>query len=482
MLTWNQLRLKFFYPGRCKIALTVASILHIILSAGANSADVIRYHSSQSSPLISQEVSNLTSPFILPQRDRADLLGERIAVGTTWYDYQSNGTLTKLIAVDDDGGVHIVWTNGLNNDWAQGERHTFYNYVVDGEPQFDDGVAVDNLPRGGFCNIAYSPIWGAVPFFHATVDGAIWTHFAIDEELGRGEFTLVRPPRLEDGNEYIWPRGTVDRQGRVHVIARMRNDPGTPVNLEYVRAVFNEEDEEWQFTQPRNIRPMKGLAYAVVASPVSDKVAIIFPAPAYPEGENARWNGAVNEPAANNNLLVYESPNGEDFPWNQPLNATRVLRPNPNADRNSPFYQGDTLRPYMFVDGCYDYEDNLHIVFSSIVLWEQVDPNANPGYVAGRYDEKRNFVWHWDRESDEISLVASGRYDTDGTVGPWRQNISFPSIGVDEDNRLYCVFTMYPTRGDRAANGNVSGEIYATVSVDGGKTWSVTVNLTDTHS
>ncbi|MBM3325724.1 MAG: hypothetical protein FJY65_01900 [Calditrichaeota bacterium] len=450
-------------------------ILTLGLPAGG---EVIVYEAAPTPQYNFDSQDSYRTALARPRRD--ELVGERIVIGGTWYEYQSNGCLGKTIVLDADGGSHIVWTNGFNADWANCERHTFYNYVVDAEAQFEAGVAVDNLARGGFCNITHHNRLGAIPVQHATQDGVVWTFFAIDDELGAGEFTLFRPPRI-GGDEMIWPRGAVDRQGRVHTLARTRNEAGLPVALQYVGAALN-DDDEWQYTQPRNVRNMKGLAYVCAASRVSNRISLVFPSPIYPEGENARWSGVTAEGAANNNILVFESANGVDFPWDNPINATQVLRPNPNANQNSPFYQGDTLRPVMFVDACYDNDDNLHIVFSSVVLWEQIDPNASPGWVAGRYDEKRNMIWHWDRESNLITLVASGRWTTDGNVGNWKQNLSYPSIAVDEDGNLYCVFTLFPERGDRSAAGFVCGEIYAAKSVDNGMTWAAPINLTDTHS
>jgi len=414
-------------------------------------------------------------------RDEANLVGERFEAGTTFYDYQANGTVGKQIALDEDGNVHLVWMKSVQ-DFGAGERHCYYNYLIDGEPQIDGGANADGLARGGYCNVSYSPAFGASPVFHANQDnGQVWTFWAKDEENGAGAFTPVRAPR-DGGDEYIWPKGAVDRNGRAHVLMRHRNEDANAnsTTLMYSNGIMGEND--WEFGEPAIAGVIKQISYVVAASDVSDKVALIFPTRAYPEGENARFAGTAGAPAANNDVVVFESENGVDFDWDNPINVTRVLRPNPNADQNSPFYQGDTLRPVLFVDGCYDANDNLHVVFSSVSFWEAVDPNANPGYDANRYDEKRNMLWHWDRDSDGISLIASGRYSTDGNVGTWRQNLSFPSLGAAEDGTIYCAWTQFPAEGDRAGNGYVQGEIFANCSQDGGMTWSQPIDLTETHA
>ena len=38
--------------------------------------------------------------------------------GTTWYDFQHNGTAGKMVAVDDQGFVHMVWMKGLQADYV----------------------------------------------------------------------------------------------------------------------------------------------------------------------------------------------------------------------------------------------------------------------------------------------------------------------------------------------------------------------------
>jgi len=368
-------------------------------------------------------------------------------------------------------------------DFGAGERHSYYNYVAGGEPQIDGGANVDGGTRGGYTNISYSEATGPIVTFHATQENAqAWTFFAKDREIGAGAFGVTRAAR-DGGDEYIWPKGGVARNGRVNILMRHRNEDANnnATSLMYTTGI--EGDNGWEVGGARVIGTLKGIGYCVATSPVSNRTALIFPSQAYPAGENARFAGTVGAPSANNDVLVFESEDGENWNWDQPTNATHVLRPNADADHNSPFFQGDTLRPIIFVDGCYDSDDNLHVVFSSASFWEMTDPNANPGFDANKYDEKRNFIWHWDRESDQISMIAAAHYTTNGSVGVnWRQNISFPSLGATDDGTIYCAWTQYPQDGDRAANNYISSEVYAACSLDGGVTWSVPINLTGTHA
>ncbi|MBN2541352.1 hypothetical protein JXI42_00645 [bacterium] len=49
-----------------------------------------------------------------------------VTVGTSWYDYQQNASMGKMIAVDTEGGIHLTWMNGLNIYAV--DRHIYYNY------------------------------------------------------------------------------------------------------------------------------------------------------------------------------------------------------------------------------------------------------------------------------------------------------------------------------------------------------------------
>ncbi|MFH0765094.1 MAG: carboxypeptidase regulatory-like domain-containing protein [Calditrichota bacterium] len=420
-----------------------------------------------------------------PYRDNADeLVGERITVGHTFYEYQSNGTISKQIALDENGDIHIIWMWGPQPEGVVfPQRHVYYNYVLEGEPQFDDGTAVDELNMAGYCNLGYSPDVGPVPIFHASriIDGVTFfdEHNALDEELGAGNFTVFTNPRLNDLN-FVWPHGTVDRNGRTHILARFYPAPAgvinDPVDLNYTRGRLN-DDNEWEYSDPVSAGLSKVLAYTAAASRASDRVALVYLHPVYPQGEWGNWQGAGGAPAANSNVMVAESENGEDFNFGEPFNVTRMLRPNPQAAQDSPFYLGDTLRPYLYLDACYDDNDNLHVVFSTVGLVE------NPQAIGAlRYNERGNFLWHWDRESDQTSLIAEGWYGGDGLPGSWRSNLSFVSIGAAENGNLYTIWTMYPGQGDLAVSGRICGEIYATVSVDGGASWAQAINITNTHT
>jgi len=406
--------------------------------------------------------------------EELEMVGERETVGTTWYEYQGNGTLSKMIAVDDDGGIHVTWTKSYDN--RQAERHTVYNFYdpEEGEWIEEDGLDVDNADRSGYTNLSLLSDGSAAVFYHINDDST--TVLGIDWIRGIGAFENYIAPAWE-GNRYFWPHGTIDRNDRAHIISHRISNVGNQ-DIQYVRGIpDNDNFDEWSFTDPVIIGRTDRNGYTCAASTESDKAALIY-TQSLVEADNERW--PYTPRFLNNDLYLFESEDGEDFDWENPINITQILRPDPDLDEDDPLFLGDTLRPYLFVDACYDGQDNLHIVFSTSGLWEATDPEAEQAWE--RYDERKNLIWHWDRDSGGIHLIADGWYETDGEVGNFRSNLSFPSIGVDDNDDLYCVFTYFPPEGDRAENGYVNGEIYATVSTDGGRSWAEATNLTNSHT
>ena len=400
-------------------------------------------------------------------------IGEIMTVGHTWYSFQGNGTLAKQIAVDNTGGVHFTWMKSFDN--RQAGRHVMYNFYESDDQGWmtEEGETVDNSDRAGYSNLAVLPADGrAVVFYHINEDST--TAMGVDWMRGIGAFSQHVAPNWDESS-FIWPHGTADSNNRVHIISHITGaDDGF---LQYVRGnPADEEFQEWEFSDPVIIGRTDRLAYTAAASKESDRVALTW-TQKITDPDDDRWNNILNN---NNDLYCVESDDGENFDFEHPINITRILRPDPEVHEDDPLFQGDTLRSSLFVDACYDYDNNLHIVFSTIGFWESTDPDAENPLVAS--NEKMNLIWHWDRESGEIHLVADGWYDTGGGVGGFTSNLSFPSIGVDEDNNLYCVFTKFPEQGDFAANGMINGEIYATVSGDGGRSWALPTNVTNTHA
>ncbi|MBT7616008.1 MAG: T9SS type A sorting domain-containing protein [Calditrichaeota bacterium] len=113
-------------------------------------------------------------------------------------------------------------------------------------------------------------------------------------------------------------------------------------------------------------------------------------------------------------------------------------------------------------------------------MWRNIEDDGPP---AERITSDESLIWHWDSESDSLTLIANGWYENEAVGELFHNTISNvcrPSIGVGEDGTLYCIFRQI-TVDDVIWGDYCAGEIKLSISSDNGITWSEPVNLTDTH-
>ncbi|KPJ65929.1 hypothetical protein AMJ44_09245 [candidate division WOR-1 bacterium DG_54_3] len=195
------------------------------------------------------------------------------------------------------------------------------------------------------------------------------------------------------------------------------------------------------------------IAIVAVSSPVSKKVALVF------------LNKKVTGDAQWDNDVFYTESDSNGYEW-------------------FPQY-GE--RAYTEVQACYDYEDNLHIVWTSC----QYDPATGTPQT---FDAN---LMHWVNTDppgiNNASIAVPGYWDdlTYG-CGSWNRNISKFAISAKPPEYhpdsvfLFCTWTQFRPMDtdppDQSVNDFANGEIYGNVSQDGGQTWSRGYNLTGTKT
>ncbi|MFQ5869805.1 MAG: hypothetical protein ACE5JC_07865, partial [Candidatus Zixiibacteriota bacterium] len=240
-------------------------------------------------------------------------------VGTSHYDYQTNGSTGNRIAVDDLGGVHVVWMNGINS-WS-GNRWVYYNFrdetgvwIYPGE-----GTQVNTTQGAGYTQLSIMSDGRAVPSYHS-VGNDLYNVIAIDVLRGFGSFTEIDAPECPTAFYYVWPYETIDRNGRIHIADAENSGTGTPQQICYV----NSADEGNTWSDPVICDTLMDISQVLTSSRVSDKVAIAFTHP----------RDLVDPNQYNNDICYYESLDG--VTWN--FNGGMV---------NVTNYQfADTLRAY----------------------------------------------------------------------------------------------------------------------------------------
>ncbi len=431
-------------------------------------------------------------PAPLPEEPFRDI-GERTLVGDTWYDYQSNGNIGKMISVDEFGRIHLCWMDGRTNDLANGQRDMKYNCFPNrlGEEVwgFEDGTTIQSGSRGG-----YGSMWitndveaRALAFCHSTIEGDVVGLCAKDYGPGWGAFQCTAMPRYPEF-EAIWPQGVLSPENRIHVVTN-RRDAGY---ISYIggNLVNNETPQFGELAIQVGETHLN--TFNIGRSPHSERVAITYMRSRVDNMEIhnfADWDGFLAY-QMNNDLMLVWSDDGVNWNFDDQVNITNNIQPDPRQEGNLSEY-GDTLRAYASQAIIFDAEDNIHVVFDARLLKVQAIPHLpNPPIDALTLDY--SFLFHWSEETEEIDAVADGWfsqsiYDENGdfanrpTPGAWRSNVCNPSLAYDENGDLYCVFNYYPYN-DYSIHGRCNGDVAVTVSEDNGQTWTVPTMITETNS
>jgi hypothetical protein len=369
-------------------------------------------------------------------------------VGTTQYDYQTNGSTGNRVALDGLGGRHFVWMNGI--DYNGGIRDVYFNYVDvnDNWAYGQEGQPISGQNMAGYINLALTTDNRAVAAYHQWLQPD-YVVLAIDQVSGFGIFNIYDPPDML-GERCYWPYVAVDRNDRIHIVCVERPPEGTIQAVGYTMS--EDEGESWSRLQA--VDTISTISQNVVASPVSDKVAIVYSHPIVFDPPV----GAQLE----NNIYYIESEDGSTWDWeNDKINVT-------DYDRQ------DSLRAYTDLAAVYDYNDNLHIIWNAEWVW----------VIDGSYFVSwKSFLYHYDTGSGEISLITETDEawpETGCGTGVWNFRIAKMSLGVQESTgAVFAAYTGFLDSLDCSAGGFANGEIYMSYSLDGGQSWVMPINLTD---
>jgi hypothetical protein len=234
----------------------------------------------------------------------------------------------------------------------------------------------------------------------------------------------------------------------------------------------------------------------VAASPVSNKVGIAYCKSGFDVMNLGPYAGLLVS-QLNNTIALVESDDGTTWNFTDRMDLLNLVEPDSSRYPDSTWANGDTLRCYCDVSLLYDYNDYAHAAFTTRYLGFDARLAANPdSFAITGLSLDASQIWHWSEEHDTLTIVADGWYDvgdpdaganeTRGS-GAWRSTCDRPSLGIDPaTGYLYCTYVRC-VEGDTSggpipSHGFANGEIYCSVSTDGGLNWSEGTNLTNTPS
>ena len=417
-----------------------------------------------------------------------DPIGDLFLLGTTWWDIQHNNTCGRQVQIDDLGYVHAVWMNGLNSGASL--RHIFYQLIdPDDQITFAGGIQVDQVPRSGYTDLALHPDGRAMPSFHQQT-GEVNFHTALgfDYFPRVGAFQSQDAPWFYEGAtdlEVIWPKMVKDRNDVYHLLSYENPVGGTTVSTErqfYVSARFNSATYTVDFDEAQiPLGRSTLISQTLAASPVSDRVAL-----AYLECDATSGDSTQHD----NNVIVVISEDGVNWNFDDTLNITNWIPPRPDLLPDTLNANQDTLRAYSDICLFFDYDDVLHVLFNTEAYW----------HYEGTISWGNGFLWHWDEINQTYNMLANGWFDN-GFYDPGAFNTytTRPQASVDPANGyIYCMYQRYfhplgpstqygyPYQAgdttDFSFGGWPNGEIWVTVSTNGGITWAEGTNVTNTPS
>ena len=420
-----------------------------------------------------------------PGHPRGNLDYPTYVAGSTWYDYQHNGSAGKMVAVDSDGFVHLVWMDATTSDPLNGPRQVQYNVwdPTNSTWLWNGGVQIDSSLRAGFVCQAVLPGGTSFPAFHEVISGISGKHAAVAQEFGprTGEFVTMPIP----GNsavQTVWPKVCIGLDSTVYVV--MLKSPlydGLPYPFFYSRGhpVWDSQGRglgiQWDVFPPPDsgfmpIDTLMDVSPIVVASPNpgSNRVAIVW--------TRVRDRLPIVDSAGQwDNDVAYMISEDGGRNWGHITNITHFADPDVNcASHDTLVCDRDTARAFNDVDALFDLGDHLHIAFTTDRYYA----------LAGARAWSWSDIWHWSEQYGEMTNLAHGEFvwNPDSMLwynaGGWQLMLQRPSLSLDRSNGyLYCSMWRYDTT-QVSAGGWPSSMAYIAMSRNCGRSWSEAVCVT----
>jgi hypothetical protein len=338
--------------------------------------------------------------------------------------------------------------NGLNN--GASIRHIYYNYYSTA-PGTPGGIQVSDY-RSGYCTMDMTANNIPVAFYHCTypapTDSTRGTCGWDSLYLANNFLNTILPfPSTNRG--MVWPHGVVDHQGYYHMVTQ--TNPNTSI---YYSRSQNAGLNWTPWEIMTGTTGMAAVSHTMAASPVSNKVAIVY---THPLATNVYQS----------DVFYFESVNGTTWNFATPTNITNFATPGHPMQSST--------RAYGTCHAIYDNSDNLHIAYTTVAY-----PTYNDAAI----------IWHWSANTGHSKvtgeLTFSGPYAWNDP-GNWHTCWDLPTMGIDATTgRLFMTWEQCTTPGDSsqfsATDGYGNFEVYVCYSDDNGESWMAPVNVTNTHT
>ena len=371
------------------------------------------------------------------------------SIGTTWYDFQANGSFGQRIDVDDLRQAHIIW---MLMDAASTWRYIAWNIRYSDGSYYGQTSASPSWSGYGQMDITrdLDPyMQRTVIAYHYNPGGGYYSWIDIDGGNAWGTWpNNMQTPAV---NNHIWPY--VAAANNNNIILATGDYSGNNNHLH----LTTDFGASWSYVT--EFDSCATLSQFVRASENTGSNKVVF----------VHTQFIVDTMAAGtiDNDVYYLLSSDGGITWGPHINITN-------------YQPTDSVRAYCNVNAIFDDNDDLHIAWAG-------------RKVTDNYYEVSK-IFHWDELNDTISLVNSpsiyynepGGWWIPGSIGypgAWRMPADQPQLVFDTTTSfLYCLWHGNDDYNDVSAAGYFNGELYGSYSTDYGITWSDYVNLTNTRT
>jgi hypothetical protein len=432
-------------------------------------------------------------------------------IGCTYYEWQAACRMPRMIANDYQditaGGHGLHFTFMHQDIWGtNAKRYVTYAY-------WDADNDWDSLPaplitrqgyRAGFTGLdLFRPLDGyfkphsrAVVCYHTTegvfpntddigVVLSIEPNAPGDTSMWGGQYWYDIPDSANTAFKGMFPECAVDSLNRIHIVMNEGDTSPGPIWMAYIRCEERSGDKlmcwapgkdsvildkEIQYFDPLNnqvaVFGTSGVeSHSVVSSKVSNKVAIFYPGLAESETDSGLYQIA-------NDIYYFESTSGGDDWFTAGSMPERI-----NITKYQP---EDKLRAYGAVSAVYDMNDSLHIFWHTHYYDQDLQ----------EIDILNVSLWHWSKATarvcngDTLPANEIAHAEWLASSGAWNRLLDKVQCGVGYDpgldnyNYLYLIWVQFDSGKTNQAGNMTQGDIYMSVSTDGGLIWHEPMNLT----
>ncbi|MCP4568292.1 MAG: hypothetical protein GY841_12005, partial [FCB group bacterium] len=416
-------------------------------------------------------------------------------IGATTYDAQHNCTMARQIEHRGNDFLSTVWMQKANSILG-GNRDIAYT-GLDLNTCFVSVTDLVNSTRAGYTGVDVDPATGCpIVTGHESFSGSYYptAYFnsacpppsstpAFGADYPSDNFGWWINDGTGPGNENLWPKieWQVGTETVLHMVAaEFGSTADDPQTISYYRKVFNAYNDDGgnAWSAQAVIDTVTSINATVVASPNSDRVAIVWAAPCdykrdTPDEFTSQYTNDIWYAIADDQGTYWAN---NATPAN-PSIANLVDIGTIGGGNITNYAETGEYKAYCDISAVFDAENRLHMVWNAR-HW------SNSGVDL---DLRNSALFHWRPGFITPNVVVIADWDDGiGEGHAWGADVSKPSISVCDGN-LFVLYTQFgnadePSTDMDFLNGLMNGELYLAASDDQGASWGVPQNLTNSET